>query len=446
VNAWRLRLQAALQRATAFLRHDLWAIDPQQLPQPQRMLFRFLRTAHLALRGIRHDNLPLHAAALTLGTLVSIVPILAVTFSMFKGLGAGDEDVQRMVTDWMVDMPLEFQDFIYQMLDQYTQVNVAAMGGIFLAIVLYIVIKMLAGIEHAFNRIWYIEESRNLLRKISNYISVLVIVPILVVAASAAGALVQGFLAEELQSLAWIYRNLLRLTPLLAAWLAFSFLYLFVPNTRVQAGPGLLAGFIGSLLWLSWQRIYIELQLGVSNYNAIYGTFASVPIFLAWLYVSWMIILLGAELAYALQNAETYTLENSEREASVETRLLVALGLVQHASRSLETGDAPLDINAYARRQTVSIRLVNQVVRSLQRAGLLGALAEQPGCYTLLRAPEKLTVHDVVTVILRDGAAPDELGLEPGDPTLQRVLDQLHTDLGRTTATLHASDLTESQP
>lgn len=418
-------LTAAIRRGLKFIHHELWEEELSVLPQPRRALIRLLRTGHLVIRGIKQDSLPQHASALTLGTLISIVPILAITFSMYKGLGAGEEEIRGMLLEWIEDMPLEFQDFILQMLEQYAAVNVAAMGGIFLVVVLYIVVKMLGGIEQAFNRVWYIEDSRNWLRKVSNYISILVIVPVLVVAASAASALIGAYLQEQMEAVAWIWRSLLKVGPLLAVWLAFSFLYIFVPNTQVKLGPGLISGLVGAVMWLAWQGVYINFQVGVSKYNAIYGTFASVPIFLGWLYISWVIVLLGAEVAYAVQNADTYKLERHGTNASVRARLMIALGIMQRAGSALNGQGRIFSATEYAREKQVSVRLVNEMVRLLQRVGLLGGLSEQPDHYTLLKSPETLTVKEVLDAILEDGTDPAGLGLDQLDACVQRTMSDL---------------------
>ena len=433
-----------IRRLIRFIHHELWEVELTALPQPRRFLVRFLRTAHLVIRGIKHDNIPLHASALTLGALISIVPIIAVMFSMVRGFGWGEEDVEAMMGDWMEDMPEEFQNFIMQMLEQYAQVNVAAMGGIFLVIVLFIVIKMLGGIEEAFNRVWYISDSRNILRKISNYISVLVIVPILVVAASAATAVVDTFLAEQMEAVAWIYRSLLRVGPILAVWLAFTFLYMFVPNTQVKLGPGLISGFVGALMWLSWQSFYITFQVGVSKYNAIYGTFASVPIFLGWLYVSWIILLLGAEVAFAIQNSETYKMERSALNASIRSKLLVAVGIMQQAGKAMSGSGHVFVASEFAKDRKVSIRLVSEVVRLFERAGLMAALAERPGTFVLMKSPELLKVKDVIDTILQDGSNPEDMGLDHLDEKVGKVLADMNTGLEHSLEQMTVKELAES--
>ncbi len=442
MNRWLSKMTQGIRKLIHFIHHELWEIELQKLPVVRRFFVRFLRTAHLVVRGIKHDNIPLHASALTLGTLISIVPILAITFALYKGLGAGEEDVQAMVIEWIEDMPSEFQEFILQMIEQYTAVNFAAMGGIFLVLVIFIVVKMLTSIEESFNRVWYISDSRNIIRRISNYISILVIVPILIVAGGAAVAIVDTFLHEQMESIAWIYRGLLRLSPLFAVWLAFSFLYMFVPNTRVKLGPGLISGLVGAIMWLSWQKLYIAFQFGISKHNAIYGTFASVPIFLGWLYISWIILLLGAEVAFSVQNSETYRVQRTTSDASVTAKLMVALGIMQKAAEALNTNTDSFDASLFAKSKKVPIRLVNEITRLFERAGLMGALADRPGVYALLRAPEKLSVREVLETVLNDGATPAELGLADLDGVVQGAWSEWNAGMKQHLNDMTVKDLT----
>ena len=438
---WFTQVKKWIRTCLTFIHHELWEVELATVPQPRRMLLRALRTAHLVIRGVKQDNIPLHASALTLGTLISIVPVIAVMFSMYRGLGAREEEIEGMMGDWMEDMPLEFQEFVMQMLDQYSQVNMAALGGIFLVFVFIIVIKMLGSIEESFNRVWYITDSRNILRKVSNYISVLVIVPILIVSASAGTAVLDTFLGEQVQGIAWIWRSLIRLGPLFAAWLAFSFLYIFVPNTNVRLGPGLISGLVGAIMWLIWQRIYIDFQVGVSKYNAIYGTFASVPIFLGWLYTSWIIVLLGAEVAFSIQNSETHRLERTASIASAKTRLLIAIGVMQQAAAAMTKEGRVFSASDFAKGAKTSIRLVNEIVRLFVRIGLLGSLADQPACYALLKSPEQVRVKDVIDAVLQDGANPSDLGLSELEATVQQVMQNINAGLEQNMESMTLRDL-----
>ena len=218
------------------------------------------------------------------------------------------------------------------------------------------------------------------------------------------------------------YRALLRLSPLLSVWVAFLVLIVFMPNTVVRKRPAAISALVAAILWILWQKIYISLQVGVARYNAIYGTFASVPIFLLWLYVGCMIILLGAELAFALQNHHTYALERAAGHASVRSRTLLALLALSEAARGFATGGR-LDAHALAERQGVPIRLVLDVLRVLARAGYLTEIAEPADCYVLARPPDCIPAAEVARLLAAEGAPPAQLGLAALETRYARVLD-----------------------
>jgi membrane protein len=215
----------------------------------------------------------------------------------------------------------------------------------------------------------------------------------------------------------------------------------FVPNTRVRALPALASSLVGALLFLGWQKIYISLQVGVARYNAIYGTFASVPIFLAWLYVSWVIVLLGAELSFAFQNSATYQLEGVSDSASPRARLVLALSILRDAAHSLRTGAPRFETSAYARAHRVPIRLINHLVRMCVRHGLLAETAERQGIYVLLRAPDSVCLREIVDLVLQEGAPPETLGLLHLDPAIDQVLTSVDNGLNQSLETLTLNHL-----
>ena len=215
------------------------------------------------------------------------------------------------------------------------------------------------------------------------------------------------------------------MTPLVGAWLAFGFLYTFMPNTRVRFVPAVVSSLAGALLWTLWQKTYISLQIGVARYNAIYGTFASVPIFLAWLYVGWVIVLLGAEVAFAVQNHATYHLEQRAESASFRARLLIAVAVAVRAVEAMREGSEAFEAAEFARRGKIPVRLVNEVVGVLSRAGWIVEVADQPGSYVLRRDPDSLDLRDIVELILDDGASPEQLGLLRAEGGLARVAEAI---------------------
>jgi membrane protein len=413
------------KRLRKFFLHDIWEIEMSSLSAVRRFAVGCLRVVQLVVRGFSEDECLLHASALTYVTLMAMVPVLAIVFSVLKGLGAGQEALDKF-TEALATMPDQFRVFVENLLFSVSNANVVAVGWIGVIALLLMVVQMLSSIEMSFNRVWGIKTARNILRKTANYISTLVVVPILIMAALAVSATLssEAFI-HKLGLAASAYRSFLHITPLFASWLAFSFLYVFMPNTRVRAMPALVSGLVATLLWIGWQKMYIALQVGVARYNVLYGTFLAVPIFLTWLYFGWVIVLLGAEVAFAIQNHSTYQMERTASAASTRSRLLLVLSVVLHAARAQQTDHPQFEVAGYAREHRVPIRLLNDIVRVLVGAGLLAETAAKEGCYVLLKAPEKIRVYDIIDMILQDGTRPETLGLVPSDAEIESVLASL---------------------
>jgi len=295
-----------LARVRQFLLRDLWEADISSLSRLHRVAASFLRVAWIVVRGVQEDECYLRAAALTFITLVALVPMLMIAFVLVKGLGFGPLAAQKIM-DLAAEMPEQFRAFLQQILDIVQRAHLAALGWIGVVFLTGAGITVLSSLEVAINRIWGVFAMRNLFRRAILSVFVLIVVPILTAAALALTVVLSsGALIARLGPAAGAYRVLLHLSPVFILWLAFVLLYLLVPNTRVRPSAAVSGGLAATLLWLGWQRLYIWLQVNVAQYNGIYGTFASVPIFLGWLYVGWVIVLLGAELAFAIQNSATY--------------------------------------------------------------------------------------------------------------------------------------------
>ena len=423
-------------RLQKFLMHEVWDIELSTLSTGKSLPIRLVRVAQLIIKGFTEDDLAVHASALTFVTLMSIVPLLAVGFAILKGFGFGQNQINALL-EWKGSMPEQFQTFVDSVLNIVNTTNFAGLGWAGLGFVIFTAVIMLAATEVTFNRIWGITQMRTPLRQAANYISVIVLVPLLILAASTVEASLKGMLPILPESVSFVVRNLLRLTSLFMTWLAFLFLYLFLPNTRVRVSSALVASLVGGTFWVVWQKVYISLQMGVGRYNAIYGTFASVPIFLAWLYMSWVIILLGAELAFALQNAATYRVESTADSANAESRVALALSIVVRAAESMTGRGAPFETSAYAREQKVPIRLLNGMVRLLVQNGFLAEMAGKEGSFILLKAPAAIGVKEIVDVVIQAGARPESLGLTnlsaPVVGALRKMEDGMTGLLAKTT-------------
>ena len=454
-----------VRRAWRFVVSDAWDIELTSLRGLRLIGVKIVRVIHLVLRGFRDDQCPLHASALTFNTLMAIVPVLALSLSLARVFG-GDELAKRQVKgllqEWtrrfevehveeaagggvpggegaivaVVDgggeaedvfttgkLVSELEGMVDTAFDKVANISFAALGGVGLVLLLWMVVTVLGRVESAFNRVWGVAVGRSLWRKFTDYISVLVILPFLAIAASSMPVvdLATGFLNETAADAVRTSAGsgLLRdIAVVCMTSLCFAFLIMFMPNTRVRLGPGLAGGVAAGLLFIGWMFLCAALQVGVAKYGKIYGSFAVVPIVLAWVFVSWEIVLFGAEVAFAVQNCGTYRLEQGARRASMRSRVLLAVAVTAEAARGMVAGEGHFDVAAFARERRVPVRFLNDVIEDLVHAGLLGQLSDERGRYALLRSPENLRVQDVVGTVMCQGVGPSDLGLDDIDPSL----------------------------
>ncbi|HTY22921.1 MAG TPA: YihY/virulence factor BrkB family protein, partial [Desulfomonilaceae bacterium] len=336
----------------------------------------FLHILILSLRGFLSDNCSLRASALTLSTLLSIVPMIAVAFAIAKGFDVesaiqaqimerlkGQEEVAR----WLID-------FAYSLL-RTTKGGVLAGFGI--AALFFTVIRVLRNIEQSFNAVWKTKDQRTIPRTISDYLAVIVMGPILLTTANSLSVLVSGQLEQLTQGpgllevLSPLTLFFLHLLPYSVIWLLFTFLYLVLPNTKVPFLSGLMGGIIAGTAYLVFQWLYIFFQIGVSNYNAIYGSFAALPLFLVWLQISWTIVLFGAELCYAHQNVENYAALIDPARLSWTERKIVALYVLRLIIKNFESGQPCCTISQTSRTLKLPRSMVQEITRQLLEAGLV---------------------------------------------------------------------------
>ena len=350
-------------------------------------------------------------------------------------------------------MPEQFQNFVNDILAYVGNTNFTTLGGVGLVLLLVLVIQVMGRVEMSFNRVWGITAPRRLLRKIADYFSILMVVPVLVIAATTINATlsstgITNFVQAHLGSVHFLYLRFLSLMPLLVTWIAFIFLYKYMPNTKVRVMPALISGLLGGSLWIGWQWIYITLQIGVSGFNAIYATLASILIFLFWLYISWQIVLLGAEIGFAIQNHSTYKMEQRAHGASIQSKIMLALSILSHAAQSMMTNIPQFEIPSFAQAHRIPVRLINEVVDELVEAELLAEVADGNGRFVLVKVPDLIRVKDVMNVIVQSGSSPQSLGLDRLNPAIRNVLGRADSGANETLKDFSITDMLQihSQP
>jgi len=448
-----MNFKAWFDKIQSFVLRDAWNPDSHDARQ-HGLLARTVRVGHLLYRGYLEDDLIIHATSLTYGTLTSLVPILAVAIAVMRGFGMGDDILSGILEKpWYRELPEGMQTMLSQILKIVTETNFFALGWIGLIIFILTAVFLLSNVERSFNRVWGVDKERNIFRQITNYTCVLVFVPLLigVVVAVRASLVIQTIRAGGVDVPVGTWGGYL--FSFVALWAAIFFLFMFVPNTRVRFSSASWASLVTTAVFLGWMRVFTVMQVGVAKYNYIYGAFAAIPIFMFWLYITWVIWLLGAEFAFALQYSDTYQLERSADTASVRARLLLALMVLREAARAMKPGAEDFDAEDFAKRHTVPTRLLHAVVKQLQERGFLAKLDDRrkSAAYVLKRAPDMLPLGEVVKELVR--GAPDELELTGQllrDAGMEGVLASLEGGMsagfaGRTLADLAAEGMPEAE-
>lgn len=362
-----------LQNLSQFLSKWIWQTPLEELSWARAFLIRNLRIIHLSLNEFHKDNCSLHASALTFYTLLSIVPMLALAFGVAKGFGL-DEVLEKEILSHVHGQEtviLKSISFARQILENTKGGLIAGIGVISL---FWTIIKVLTYIELSSNQIWGVPEGRPWTRRISDYLAISLICPILFIVANGATLLV----STELEILSEMlgFWNLpllvvLGILPYCAIWTLLTFLYLCMPNTKVQFSAAVLAAIVAGSLYQIFQWVIIDFQIGIAHYGSIYGSFAALPLFLIWLQASWLIVLLGSELSFTYQNIGSLEYEQSSEGMSFSQRKLFALRITQLLVKNFSEGKKPMTLRDIQGTVQLPPRPLKKILCELIDCGIL---------------------------------------------------------------------------
>lgn len=430
---WRV-LGERWRALESFLRRDLWeeARHPRVKPWTQTSL----RFVILVAREFRRDDCLTRASALTYISLLALVPILAVMFSASRGLGLDEiqegfiqKAFTRLRLDSMAD-PEAVQSFRTVIRDAVQRVNFKALSVAGLLGLILTAVMAIGSAEHAFNRIWGVRRGRSVWRRFSDYLSVLAVGPVLVFLAWRQSFGPAKQIIMEAFSDVTIPAGLSRLLSehvwpvtfaLLASWLAFSFIYMFLPNTRPKLDCALFGGLLAGFLWQVSQWGYVKFQVGMAKYNALYGTLSALPIFLVWIYLSWVILLLGAEVAFCLENYRRLSREFLDVDLSSKDRESIGIWMTARVVESFVNGTLRWNVGRFSDALHLRDSVTRSVLAPLFARGILAELAGEDGNIVPGRDPATLHVSDVSRAVHEAG---DELSGKMTDDLFSRVVDR----------------------
>lgn len=396
-----------------FLTEGIFRLRPEQIHNPfLRWAARQYKLLFYTVQGLSTHGTMVRSAAMTFYTLISIVPIVALIFAVLKGFGMTDDLVQNLY-GLLPQMP-EVVDYVVD----FAQNTLARTQGgwvaaISLVTLFWAVIRVFGSIEDAFNNIWEVKNTRSMARKYSDYITVVVLAPILwIVATSFATYTRQIFGVDDSM---WLKVGS-EIGSMAIVWLMFTFIYIIIPNTKVQFSAALMAGIIAGSIFLGFQWGYLYLQKWMTSYNAIYGSFAALPLFLLWMQTSWEILLLGGELSFAYQNEKRFEEERQSLMSSHDCRRKLMVGIMTIVVEWMRQGRGPIPVAELRERMEIPTRILSNLLFSLTRAGMLGEVhisnKEYDVAYVPTRDISTLRVYDIIEAVEREGLDFEQVEME----------------------------------
>jgi membrane protein len=403
----------------------------------------------LAVRGFAEDKCKFRASALTFYSLLSVVPVIAMMFGIAKGFGLE----KRIETELLQKMQGQEEvakrviDFANSLLENTSGGFIAGVGVAFL---FWAIIKVLSNIENSFNDIWGVKTPRTLGRKFSDYLSMILVCPFLLIMASSATVVISSQVRVIIQqfsvfsAIGPLILFLLKLLPYCTIWIMFTFVFIFMPNTKVKLRSGFLGGVVAGTIFQIAQWIYINFQIGAAKYSAIYGSFAALPLFLLWLQISWLVVLFGAELSFAHQNVETYEFEQDCLSASNSFKKLLALLITHRLVKNFCKAGQPWDAAKISHTLEIPIRLVRQILFELVGAGILSEAKNNDSkdvAYQPAVDVGKVTVKYVVESLEQRGNSDIPIGNTSELDKFSECLSTFADDIEKSPANILLKDL-----
>lgn len=409
----------------------IWSVNEKQLNFWEKLGLGILKRLVITWECITKNNIMNYASALTYSSMLAAVPVLAIVFAIARGFGF-DTIIALRLKSSLEGNP-DIADTILYFVESYLQ---HTKGGVFIGIglifLLYTLLSLTSNIEQAFNTIWFVKRSRSIYRQIIDYIGIFLILPFVVVITSGMGIFLQTFrtLLPNTQLLGKTMSLILQISPFIVVVIAFVLLFTLMPNTRVKwrytIGPSILTGIV----FMAVEWLYVHYQIKLSAYNAIYGSFAAIPLFMLWLQISWCICLFGAQLCYANQSLHTYAFERISDELSRRYRDTLILLLMSRICKHFASGLNPFTAHRLAVDTHLPDSLVGILLGELTRVQLLVEVRNQPGDephYLPAIDIHRITVGMVTHRIDSHGIENPSLVWQVGTPewdTLRRLRNQ----------------------
>ncbi len=420
-----LAIQKTIDRGNQFI----WQKELHDKPVFIRWLIYFLRMLYVMVRDIATGELNLRAMSLVYTTLLSLVPLLAVSFSVLKGFGVHNQIEPYLLNlfQFLGEKGPEITSTIIGFVDN---VKVSVLGGVGLALLFYTVLSLMQKIEASFNFVWRIARLRSLAQRFSNYLSVILIGPVLMFSSIGvtASMMNHGFVQYLLsvEPFGTLFLAASKLIPYILVSVAFTFIYIFIPNTRVRFMPALVGGLFAGGLWQSTGWAFAAFIAASPKYTAIYSSFAILVMLLIWFYINWLVLLLGAKIAFYVQHPNYLTQKPVKLGLSNQIKEHLALMVMTLVGQHHQANRKPWTVEALAQRLGLPDDPVGRLVDSLVTNGYLAEVSSDPPGYLPAQDIGVIRLSDLIAAVREEGESDfvSDSQLAPL-PAVDEVMQQL---------------------
>ena len=367
------RIGNFFSRLIRFVSYDIWRITEHEVSGLKEIYINTIKTVILAVRGFQSQELQTKASALTYSTLLAIVPLLAVLVGIAKGFGFQGA-VRQQLFVFFPGHELELSKAFEYVESYLAQAQGGIIIGVGLILLFYTVINLISSIEDTFNNIWQIQKARSWTRKIMDYMGLFLLLPILITASSGISiflSTLRGTFLNQYVFFTPVVEFILNISPFVMTILAFTVLYLLLPNTKVRFINGLLAAVLAGTAFQLFQYLYINGQIWVSKYNAIYGSFAALPLLLLWLQLSWLICLFGAEISYASQNVNKFSFDRDSKHITRRYKDFLTLLIASLIAKRFAKGEKPYTADEISETYRIPIRITTEILYLLNELNII---------------------------------------------------------------------------
>ena len=419
----------------------IWDTPTDTMPKAKQLGITALRILHLIIRDISEGQITLRAMGLVYTTLLAMVPLIAVSFSVLKGFGVHNQ-VEPALLNLLEPLGEKGVEITERIIGFVDNINVTVLGSLGVALLFYTVVSLMQKIERAFNDTWRVTELRPFAQRFSDYLTVILIGPFLMFTALGVTASIGNIeivkAAMQVEVIGAFLQLMGRLVPYLLVAGAFTFVYIFVPNTRVTFRAALIGALAAGLMWQIMGWGFAAFVTNSTKYTAIYAAFATMLILLIWLYVSWLILLTGCSIAFYVQHPEQRNLQSRILRLSNRMKEKLALMIMALIGQHYYQQREPWTVDNLAGQLKIGSDACGMMINMLEEAGLLIQTADEPPAYLPGHALETLRLQAIVDVVREAGEtaylSPDKLPVSGNVDTLyQEIQTSINTALeGRT--------------